>query len=261
MDTTGVGAPDDRAEGGRDGDGRAVVPTGDGADSSPGALPTVIVAEARLSGGSLALSSTLAALPEASVVPDHHTVSPEGERSLVVSVSGADADSVDAALGGDPTATETAVVQRFPDCLVCRVALAADALLLAPTSLELGARTLGVEGVNGEWHAEVQFPDREGLIALRTFCEANGVSFGVDRLQETDYLDTVSSALTDTQRETLRTAYHAGYYDVPRTFSQTDLAAELGVSTSAVSHRLRRATAQLIREGLLSPGEEGDEEE
>lgn len=257
MDTTGVGGPDYLSDGSRAG-GRDRGTTGDD-DRPPSALPTLIVAEARLSGDTLALSPTLAALPDATLTPDHHTVSESGERSLVVSVGGASADSIQSALTDDPTVTDATLVQEFPDCLVYRAALAEDAVLLAPTSLELGARTLSVSGVAGEWHAEVQFPDREGLIALRTFCEANGIAFGVDSLKETDYVDTVTSALTDTQRETLRTAYHSGYFDVPRTFSQTDLAAELGVSTSAVSHRLRRATAQLIREGLLTPS--GDDTE
>lgn len=258
MDTTGVGAPDYLSEGGHV-RGRHDGVTDDGGDRPPSAIPTVIVAEARLSGEALALSPTLAALTDATFTPDHHIVSERGERSLVVSVAGASADRIGSALADDTTVTDATLVQEFPDCLVYRAVLGDDAVLLAPTSLELGARTLSVAGVGGEWHAELQFPDREGLLALRTFCEANGIAFGVDSLTEKDYLDTVTSALTDTQRETLHTAYHSGYFDVPRTFSQTDLAAELGVSTSAVSHRLRRATAQLIREGLLTPGSENTE--
>ena len=258
MDTTGVGAPDYLSEGSHV-RGRHDGVTDDGGDPPPDVIPTVIVAEARLSGAVLALSPTLSALPDATFTPDHHTVSERGERSLVVSIAGAPADRIQSALADDPTVTDATPVQEFPDCLVYRAVLSEDAVLLAPTSLELGARTLSVAGVGGEWYAEVQFPDREGLIALRMFCEANDIAFGVDSLKEKDYLDTVTNALTDTQQETLRTAYHSGYFDVPRTFSQTDLAAELGVSTSAVSHRLRRATAQLIREGLLTPSGENTE--
>jgi hypothetical protein len=55
-------------------------------------------------------------------------------------------------------------------------------------------------------------------------------------------------ALTEVQRETLRTAVAAGYYASPRRTSLDDLASEFGVSKSAVSRRLHAAENKLVGE-------------
>jgi predicted DNA binding protein len=54
--------------------------------------------------------------------------------------------------------------------------------------------------------------------------------------------------LTETQRETLRRAVEAGYFDTPRRTSLAELAAEFGVSKSAVSRRLQAAERHLVDE-------------
>ncbi|QLG29736.1 helix-turn-helix domain-containing protein (plasmid) [Halorarum halophilum] len=250
MDTTGVAPFDEEGARGHEFGRHADVSRegDDGDDTTTDAPPAVIVASVRLSGGPLALSESLAAISGASVQPNHHTVARDGERSLVLSIVDASVDEVEAAFAGDSTVEGFQAVQSFPDRLTYRVALAESAVLIAPTSLELGSRTVAVEGRNGEWHADFQFPDRESLVTLRAFCEANDISFTVNSLSETEYPGTVADDLSESQRETLKTAYESGYFDVPREFSQTELAEELGISTSAVSDRLRRATAQLIEE-------------
>ncbi|QLK26860.1 helix-turn-helix domain-containing protein [Natrinema zhouii] len=53
--------------------------------------------------------------------------------------------------------------------------------------------------------------------------------------------------LTDRQKEILRTALAAGYYDIPRRATQRDLAAELGLSRGTIGDHLRRAEAKIIR--------------
>ncbi|MEF8842565.1 MAG: helix-turn-helix domain-containing protein [Haloarculaceae archaeon] len=52
--------------------------------------------------------------------------------------------------------------------------------------------------------------------------------------------------VTETQRETLRLAYEAGYYEEPRETTLGELATELGVGERAVFRRLRRGTRGLL---------------
>lgn len=52
--------------------------------------------------------------------------------------------------------------------------------------------------------------------------------------------------LTERQREVLNVAYRSGYYDVPRSTSTTEVAAELGVDGSTVAEHLQRAERNLI---------------
>lgn len=57
--------------------------------------------------------------------------------------------------------------------------------------------------------------------------------------------------LTDRQKEILRTALAAGYYDIPRRATQRDLATELGLSRGTIGDHLRRAEAKVIRSALM----------
>jgi predicted DNA binding protein len=58
------------------------------------------------------------------------------------------------------------------------------------------------------------------------------------------------ATLTDEQREVLQVAHDLGYFDVPRSATLADVAAELGISSQAASERLRRGHRQLIAQHL-----------
>lgn len=53
--------------------------------------------------------------------------------------------------------------------------------------------------------------------------------------------------LTDRQQEIVCTAIDAGYYDIPRSTTQRDLAAKLDLSRGTVGEHLRRAEVKIIR--------------
>lgn len=57
--------------------------------------------------------------------------------------------------------------------------------------------------------------------------------------------------LTDRQREALRAAHRAGYYDVPRTGTVADVADELDCSSSTAGAHLRKAESALVAAFLL----------
>jgi len=73
-----------------------------------------------------------------------------------------------------------------------------------------------------------------------------------------DYFDVISNVdtakavldamrgLTDTERETVRRAVEAGYYEAPRDTTVTDLAGEFGISTTGVSKNIRRGERKLL---------------
>lgn len=58
---------------------------------------------------------------------------------------------------------------------------------------------------------------------------------------------TVTSALTDRQREAVETAIEVGYYDVPRTGSQDDVADRLDCSPSTAAEHLRKAESTVLQ--------------
>ncbi len=99
------------------------------------------------------------------------------------------------------------------------------------------------------WEVRSRFPDRESFVAFRDQCRRLDVPLSVQKLSHgEDPLPDV--AVTEPQREALLAAYEAGYFDVPRSVTMEDIADRLGVSAQAVSARLRRGHANLVRNVL-----------
>ncbi|WP_049915647.1 helix-turn-helix domain-containing protein [Natrialba taiwanensis] len=57
----------------------------------------------------------------------------------------------------------------------------------------------------------------------------------------------IKGHLTDRQCEVVETAVELGYYDIPRSTSQEDIAAELGCAPSTIAEHLRKAEARILR--------------
>ncbi|WP_313691747.1 helix-turn-helix domain-containing protein [Halorarum halobium] len=60
-------------------------------------------------------------------------------------------------------------------------------------------------------------------------------------------MDNPAAQLTDRQKEIVRAAIVAGYYDIPRRATQQDLAAKLELSQGTIGEHLRRAEAKIIQ--------------
>ncbi|RYJ14025.1 helix-turn-helix domain-containing protein [Halogeometricum borinquense] len=61
----------------------------------------------------------------------------------------------------------------------------------------------------------------------------------------------VEGRLTHRQREVVKTAVSRGYYDIPRTVSQAEIAAELDCAPSTVAEHLRKAESRMMRTQFL----------
>ncbi|WP_436928455.1 helix-turn-helix domain-containing protein [Halosimplex halobium] len=105
------------------------------------------------------------------------------------------------------------------------------------------------------WVQTGRFADRAAFDELREFWQRN-TDFRLRKLTRVgddagDGFGTGIDAddgdgLTDAQREAIRTAYRLGYFEIPRTATLDDVAAELGISASSCSERLRRAQTHLV---------------
>jgi PAS domain S-box-containing protein len=70
----------------------------------------------------------------------------------------------------------------------------------------------------------------------------------VDRQADSAVGTAVNDRLTDRQREALRMAFHAGYFDWPRSADAETVAAEIGIAQSTLSQHLRTAERKLLEE-------------
>ena len=69
-----------------------------------------------------------------------------------------------------------------------------------------------------------------------------------DWQSNTTVATTIDDRLTDRQRESLRMAFHAGYFDWPRSADADTVAAEIGIAQSTLSQHLRTAERKLLEE-------------
>lgn len=64
--------------------------------------------------------------------------------------------------------------------------------------------------------------------------------------------------LTEPQRDTIVTAYKAGYFEIPREVSLVDFAEQQGLSHQALSERVRRGLRNLVDSTLITDDENGE---
>ena len=94
---------------------------------------------------------------------------------------------------------------------------------------------------------------KEGMLKINAITERSKVDFFLEELdkKEIDYvMERIgyyhqAPILTPRQKEILQKAYTAGYFEIPRARSLTDLARELNISPSALSELLRRISKRL----------------
>lgn len=117
-----------------------------------------------------------------------------------------------------------------------------------------------IRETDGGFRIRTFVADREMLTALVAALRDAGGTVRLRRISEMPTVDgdgeTVRvslDALTEIQRETLRTAVASGYYATPRGTSLDALADEFGVSKSAVSRRLHAAENKLVGELFPCP--------
>ncbi|MGB9963428.1 helix-turn-helix domain-containing protein [Halobacterium sp. CBA1126] len=173
------------------------------------------------------------------------------EPVLFVWASG-DVDAFEAAAEDDPTVESVTLVEDADDRRLYRVAVSERTPVpLYPIDDRMQASRLDVSSSADGVEARLRFPDRESLSAFRPRVEARGVDVNLRGV----YSDTESAfgdeyGLSAKQRDALVTAAAMGYYDVPRRASLSEVADELGVSSQAVSERLRRGVKTFVREAL-----------
>ncbi len=213
-------------------------------DSALSTPPRTLFAEIFVSHDDLVLVPTIEAVPEMTIQVEEP---PTADTSVFVSVIGSEFAAFERAVEADPTVQDATLFSATADHRVYRVRTDASSIPFPSTISELGVRLLDLKSGTDGWVARIQMLSREPLIELRKRCLTSNVQFKVRQLYDGDPdSEMADTRLTGRQRDTVLTAYQSGYYDIPRGISQGELAEKLGVSTSAISQQLRRATGQLI---------------
>lgn len=204
--------------------------------------------------GSPLLMAALERASNTTVHSEEQYLTETGEIRWLFWAEGDDRSAFEAGLEDDPTVTGHRLLAESGSRRLYRVSLTdrgRDATTF-PLWSEFDVVLLEASATREGWENRMRIPDRETLARYRSALSDRDLKFRLRSLyREADADGTAESQLTDDQHAALVAAYDAGYFDVPRTTSQTDLAATLNVSSQALSERLRRGTATLVRETLL----------
>lgn len=211
-----------------------------------------IIAELRIRSAGLVLAEALQAVPDVRLDLVTEVATDPDRPYMFVWARGCDLDAFESAMGDDGTVADWEPYNELPEQTLYRLQVSGETgVVTYPAFVEMGVNLLEATWRDGWWRIRVRFPDREAIGRVREWCADNGVTLELDGLFTDSGPQGRESVLTPEQHEVLATAYDLGYFEIPREHTLADVAADLDVSSQAVSERLRRGYRQLVAEHVL----------
>ncbi len=198
------------------------------------------------------------ATEDVSVTLEQQAVFESGDVTWVFWAEG-DVEAFEEGLDADPTVEGTSVIGGDDRRRLYQVRLSqmGQSRSASHCWAEADGQFLGATRSDGWWTVRLRFPDREAVRAFFQCCsDRDSVTASLLRLYESDASESRPYGLSRCQLETLRAAFEAGYFDIPRDAALDDLASELGVSDNAVSERLRRGLRSMLEATLFEADDE-----
>jgi predicted DNA binding protein len=216
-----------------------------------------VTAKAYIEHELLALVPTLRELDDINIKVIHEaTTDPDADIFPFV-VEYDDIEALERTLDTDPTVVEYGLVDNTGDTSIYYIEHTEETKLISPAVTDINGFMLHAETKDKGWLVQLQVPSREALQSVWEYAREHGISFSLLEMYEEKEGGTESSfGLTAEQREALEIAYRSGYFSEPREMSLSDVADELGVSSTAMGGRLRRGMRNLISSTLIDEEEQ-----
>lgn len=209
-----------------------------------------LTATFHLSSPALPFTDVAASQPGLQFQFIHWEGTDQGLALVILKVTGDELDSLDSTFAAASSVEQWSLINDSGSSHIYKV-IPAD---------EIGANFDEIDLQNGVpetvtvmpdgWRVRGLFPNREALIGLRTFCEENGIGFRLEELSESQNTERERFGLSYAQIEALHKAHELGYFEVPRRTGVEEVASELGISSPALSERLRRGQMHLVEHYL-----------
>ncbi|WP_430505087.1 bacterio-opsin activator domain-containing protein [Haloparvum sp. PAK95] len=137
----------------------------------------------------------------------------------------------------------------------CVVRVVPERRTVAEIVADRGGVLVGATGTDGSGEATVELPGavdvRSILDRIRSVYPATQLRAKAERARtgppDAQLRTGLEQSLTDRQQEVLESAYHAGFFEWPRTASAKEIAATLDISPPTFHEHLRRVEAKLVR--------------
>jgi len=168
-----------------------------------------------------------------------------------------DRDGLERALDSDPTVDEYRLVEWSGDGGIYYIEHTPETKLISTAVSDANGFLIHTESKGNGWLVRLLLPDRSALSAVWEHAMDNEMRLDIIEIHDNGSADSPPAyGLTDEQRTTLLIAYEEGYFVEPREMSLDELADELGLSSTAVSGRLRRGMRNLVAATIAAEGSE-----
>ena len=202
-----------------------------------------IIGEFSIPASSFALEEALAEYPSAVVEAERMATHSTMEVIPFLWSTGVDAEAFHAAFEADPSVESAIISENADDGVLYKMAWHERFRDLIDSIVDHHGSLVEATATDGTWYLKLRFAEEGPVTEFQDHFREEGRDFEVERLYQPSRPRQREYDLTPEQRDTLVAAYEAGYFDVPRSSSTADLAADLGISANAVSARLRRGLA------------------
>lgn len=129
--------------------------------------------------------------------------------------------------------------------------------LISRAVTDVNGFLLHTETKDEGWLVRLLLPDRGALNSIWEYASERGISLEIMEVYgNQDASGEGSYGLTDEQEAALLIAYERGYFSEPRDVSLDEVAGEMGLSSTAMSGRLRRGMRNLIAATLVTREDE-----
>jgi predicted DNA binding protein len=163
-----------------------------------------------------------------------------------------DRDQLEEMLDADPTVQSYELVDWTDQTGIYYIEHTPETKLISSVVTDVNGFLVHTETKGNGWLVRLLLPDREGLNTIWEYANENNISLDIIEIYgNTDTGGESSYGLTDEQRTALTTAYENGYFGEPRDISLNEVADEIGLSSTAMSGRLRRGMRNLIAATII----------
>ena len=199
-----------------------------------------------------ALDEALTQLSMVEVEIERVVESNEGVMPLMWA-RGGDQETIMAAFNDDSSVQNIRLLAEFGDEQLYQMEWVTNVELVIQILTDSDATILDAYGGAGRehWQLRVLYPTQDSLAKTNDFCDERSLTFDIESVRQLNEEPTGRYGLSSKQYTALRRAVEAGYYDVPHGTGLEEIAADLGISTAALSERLHRATKALVEDTLL----------
>lgn len=216
-----------------------------------GTLMSVLV-ELEVDAHDFELGRIFSTLHSATTIELESLVPLPGATTPLVWIADGEHDALEDRIGAHPTVRAVDRVESLSDRSLYTFEWAIDYDHLFRYLREETIHILAAAGSPERWRFTLRFRTHTSLSTFHDYCDDSRIAIDVHRVYNMPEQEEANDfGLTQPQREALVVAVQEGYYDLPRESNTADLGDRLDISDQAVTERLRRGIATLVRNTLM----------